>query len=124
MAKKRTARQKREEAAVRKELKDAGLLPPDKKPLNRKKFLEETGKIWEGREAIWTWDLYLTQAAYWMMEHPEKACGTRKSLEAVGAAKVLRMAVEIQQLHKRKRQAGEPVTLLDEHRAVQEIFKM
>ena len=41
---KMTEKEKKERAKIRKQLREDGLLPPKKKPMNRKKFIDEARK--------------------------------------------------------------------------------
>ncbi len=101
-----TKREKKARADARAMLKEQGVLPPDKKPLNRKKFIEEAVKEWEGRDGgALLWDRYLMKAFAEMMAHRDRKM--RVSLEAVGAAKVLRLAVRIQKFEKQVQERGE-----------------
>lgn len=92
-----TKKEKKQRAAVKKELQEKGILPPDKKPLNRKKFIDEAIEEWENRAPdCLVWDGYLQQAATCVTVLKEN--GTmRVSLEAVGAAKVLKLAVRLKE---------------------------
>ena len=47
-------------AEIKKSLQTKGLLPPDKKRLNRKKFIEEATEQWEKRDlGCILWDYYI-----------------------------------------------------------------
>lgn len=100
MAKKRmTNKEKRERAAIKKRLQEEGIYPPDKPRLDRKKFIKDAGAEWNERdEKCLVWDLYLTEAAFCMMGHTDMRKGG-VSLEAVGAAKVLKLAVRLQKFN-------------------------
>lgn len=98
VAKKRcmTSREKRERADLKKYMQEEGLLPPDKPRLNRKKFIEEAEAEWDKRDIeCLAWDLYLMEAAFCMMGHTDMRKGGI-SPEAVGAAKVLKLALRLQ----------------------------
>ena len=83
---KMTEREKQFRKSARDELRKAGLLPPTKKPLNRKKFVEEAKSMLdqEIRPA------YLLWALTEMMNHG--GANRQLDLEAVGAAKVIHLA--------------------------------
>lgn len=82
---KMTEREKQVRKSARDELRKAGLLPPTKKPLNRKKFVEEArhmlGQTRNG---------YLLWALEEMTNH--RGANYQLDLEAVGAAKVIHLA--------------------------------
>lgn len=118
-----TAKEKKERAKTKKWLQEEGFIRPDKKPLNRKKFIEETEKVWDGREAAYDWGLWVMRAAVYMMNHQERAA-PKASLEAVGAAKVLRLAVALRDFHGRKWELGEKITLGEEYEEARKIMEL
>lgn len=71
MAKKMTAKEKAERAKVKKELQADGIIPLDKKPLNRKKFIEETTTEFarEYDDSAYDMLIYLLEAVQVMMAH-------------------------------------------------------
>ena len=101
MAKKMTAREKAERAKIKKELQADGIIPLDKKPLNRKKFIEEaTAEFAQAYDVL----LYLLEAVQVMTTH-----GTikeRYSLQAVGAAKTLKIAVRLKRFSENLKTEG------------------
>lgn len=86
-------------AAVRKELRDAGLLPQPKKPLNRKRFCEEAKQLLKEMDAFDTF-AYIQWALMEMLGHRDKA-DFHLSKEAVGAAKVIKLAATRKEFEKR-----------------------
>lgn len=100
-----TAREKADRARIRKELREEGLLPPTKKPLNRKKFCEEAWEIFRSDYGI-----DFTPYVYWaiaeMLGHMDKTTGSL-SREAVGAAKVLKLAKARMDFEVARRERGE-----------------
>lgn len=102
-----TIREKQERAAFKKRMQDKGLLPPDKPKLNRKKFIEEARKEWDNREEECDiWDLYLMEALSFMLGHFDQK-DLRLSREAVGAAKVLKLAIRLREFSKELQAKGE-----------------
>lgn len=92
-----TSREKKLRAQEKKWLQEEGLIPPDKPRLNRKKFIEEARAEWEGRsQDCFMWDLYLWKALMVMLNYTDR--NMRVTPEAVGAAKVMKMAVRMQEL--------------------------
>ena len=92
-AKPMTAREKKDRARIRKELREEGIMPPKKKPLNRKAFCNRARSELEKHEG-YDFILYLYWALSEMLEkqdvsRPGAIC---YSLEAVGAAKVVLLA--------------------------------
>lgn len=106
MAKKKcmTNREKRERAATKKLLQAEGILPPDKPRLNRKRFIEEAEAEWNGRDLeCLIWDLYIMRALFYVMGHGR----TRGiSPEAVGAAKVLKVAMRLRRFELELKENG------------------
>lgn len=94
-------------AQVKKKLQEEGKIPPDKPKLNRKKFITETRDEWNNREKdIFSWELYLVEAFSFMLCHVEKKDFRRFSLEAVGAAKVLKLALRLRQFSEKLKSEG------------------
>lgn len=106
MKKRLTSREKRSNARIKKELQAEGVLPPDKPKLNRKKFIEEAMNEWNSRDKdVFVWELYLAEAFSLMLGHVEKR-SLRTSLEAVGAAKVLKLALRLRKFSKKLQGEG------------------
>lgn len=106
MAKRMTQREIRQRAAIKRQLQQEGLIPPDKPKLNRKKFVEDTRNqllTWKRKEPLLF--LYLGWALSEMMCHKDRS--GRYSLEAVGAAKAARLAMERAKLEAEKQESGE-----------------
>lgn len=106
MAKKMTAKEKAERAKIKKELQADGIIPLDKKPLNRKKFIEEaTAEFAQAYDdSVYDVLLYLLEAVQVMTTH-----GTikeRYSRQAVGAAKTLKIAVRLKQFSEKLNSEG------------------
>lgn len=100
MAKRLTEREKKERAKIKKELIAEGLIPPDKKPLNRKKFIEEVRTEFDQScDDCYMWDVYVHRAVGVMMTHTDKHF--RLSEQAVGAAKVLKIAMRLREFDKK-----------------------
>lgn len=105
MGKRMTQKQKTERARIRKELQEQGILPPDKPRLNRKKFIEEAKEEWNARDSsCLTWDLYLYWAIAEMLSKRDK--NLHPSLEAVGVAKVLKLALRKREFMEKLRSEG------------------
>lgn len=104
---KMTAREKKLRAQAKKRLQEEGILPPDKPRLNRKKFITEARAEWNSRirGGCAIWDCDLTEAIVLMLAHREKSSG-RASLEAVGVAKVLKLAVRMSEFKEKMRAEG------------------
>lgn len=103
---KTTAREKKIRAQTKRRLQEEGILPPDKPRLNRKRYIEEARTEWDGRDRdCYLWDRYIMEALAVMMAHREHASG-RRSLEAVGAAKVLKIAVRFQKFSEKLKKEG------------------
>lgn len=118
-----TVREKQERAAFKKRMQDKGVLPPDKAKLNRKKFIEEAREEWNNREeGCVIWDLYLTEALSFMLGHFDKK-DHRLSREAVGAAKVLKLAIRLRKFSKELEAKGEhEYKLTDQYNYVKDIL--
>lgn len=109
MAKKKklTSREKKERADFKKRMQEKGIIPPDKRKLNRKKFIKEAMAEWDGRsDECCIWEYYIEEAICYML-HQTEGISTRVSLEAVGAAKVLKLAIRLQEFEKTVEERGE-----------------
>ena len=96
----------KEKAKIKKILQAKGLLPPDKKRLNRKRFIDEAREQWEKRDlSCILWDYYIQQALVWMTSYTDM--NLRPSQQAVGAAKVYKIALKLKEFEEEKRELGE-----------------
>lgn len=103
-----TNREKTENARIKKELQQRGIIPPDKPKLNRKKFIEEARQEWNGRDAgFYAWEAYLFEAVSIMLGHTERGAAARASLEAVGVAKCLKLAIRLRKFHQAVKDRGD-----------------
>lgn len=97
---KMTVREKKFRAEVRAQLRAEGAIPPTKKPLNRKKFIEEAVSEYNTTMTLLADHGYLFQAFGLMT-------GTyRPTLENVGAAKVLKIACALKSYHEGRSEPG------------------
>ena len=108
-----TQREKKAKAAFKREMQKKGILPPDKPRLNRENFIKEAVREWDGRDMeCMAWDIYLTRAVSWMTGHLER--NGRRSLQAVGAAKALKIAVRLEKFHHKLKEEGRTEYKLEE----------
>ena len=121
-AKPMTAREKKERAKIRKDLREQGILPPKKKPLNRKAFAEKAKEALKN-QAGYTLNLYLLWALLEMLEKQDysRSGAIVYSQEAVGAAKVVLLAVRRMEFEKEK--AGQSFTNGELYEAVKDIYE-
>ena len=120
-AKPMTAREKKNRARIRKELREEGIMPPKKKPLNRKAFCNRARSELEKHDG-YDFILYLYWALSEMLEkhdvsRPGAIC---YSLEAVGAAKVVLLAARRMEFEKEK--AGQKFTIGELIEVVEDIY--
>ncbi len=94
--KRMTSAEKRLRTELKKELQEKGVLPPDKPKLNRKKYVEEARQEWNrrGKDCL-VWDVYLYKAISIMLGATDKQF--RVSLEAIGVAKCLKLAIRLKE---------------------------
>lgn len=105
-SKKMTQREKKYRAELKKKWQEEGLIQPDKPRLNRKKFIEEAKTEWNARDiSTYAEGMYLAEAFGIMLGHERKSGNL--SLEAVGAAKVLKLAMRLHQFSKMVRERGD-----------------
>ena len=115
--------EKKERAEIKRGLQEAGIIPPDKPKLNRKRFIEEAKGEWNSREnACFTWELYLVEALSYLMTQTESR-SQRASLEAVGAAKALKLAIRLREVYEMLRKKGEKnYKLIDQYEYIKDIL--
>lgn len=97
--KKMTNKEKAYNARLKKEMQKEGILPPDKPKLNRKKYVEEAMQEWNQKEEEFFWEYYLYKAISIMLGQTDK--NLRVSQEAVGVAKVLKLALRLKEFSDR-----------------------
>jgi len=103
--KKLTNAQKKENAEFKKRLQREGIIPPDKPRLNRKKFVEEARNEWNNRESeAFIWDLYLQEAVSLIISDKDRY--GKVTLEAVGVAKCLKLAVRLKEFRDKIKAEG------------------
>ena len=121
-AKSMTAREKKERAKIRKDLREQGILPSKKKPLNRKAFAEQAKEALKN-QAGYTLNLYLLWALLEMLEKQDysRPGAIVYSQEAVGAAKVVLLAVRRMEFEKEK--AGQSFTSGELYEAIKDIYE-
>lgn len=115
--------EKKERAEIKRGLQEAGIIPPDKPKLNRKRFIEGAKGEWNSREnACFTWELYLVEALSYLMTQTESR-SQRASLEAVGAAKALKLAIRLREFYEMLRKKGEKnYKLIDQYEYIKDIL--
>lgn len=125
MAKKKTMTkaQKAMNAKIKKEFQEKGILPPDKPKLNRKKFIDEARTEWNGRSNdCFIWEHYLMEAISYMLCQRERM-SSRASLEAVGTAKVLKLAIRLWEFSEELKAKGEhEYKLADQYNYIKDIL--
>ena len=124
MAKSRrlTMREKKLNAELKKKWQEEGIIPPDKPKLDRKRFIQEAMDGWNSREPDAIWDIYIYRAIGIMMGHSERR-SLRRSLEAVGAAKILKTAMRLREFHEKNRAEGKTeYRMMDEYDYIKDIL--
>lgn len=121
-AKPMTAREKKERAEIRKDLREQGILPPKKKPLNRKVFAEQAKEALKNQDG-YALNLYLHWALLEMLEKQDysRPGAIVYSQEAVGAAKVALLAVRRMEFEKEK--AGQSFTNGELYETIKDIYE-
>lgn len=120
-SKKLTNAQKKANARLKKEWQEKGILPPDKPKLNRKKFVEEAKQEWNQRADSYIWEKYLIQASSFMLGATDK--NLRVSSEAVGAAKVLKLAIRLKEFSDKLESEGRTkYTLGEQYEFIKDIL--
>ncbi len=120
-AKPMTVREKKDRSRIRKELREEGIMPPKKKPLNRKAFCNRARSELEKHDG-YDFILYLYWALSEMLEKQDlsKPGTICYSLEAVGAAKVVLLAARRMEFEKEK--TGQSFTRGELYEVVKDIY--
>lgn len=118
-----TNREKKLRAEAKKRLQKEGLLPADKPKLNRRKFIEEAKSEWLSMEgSCFIGDIYLLRAIGIMLGQTERM-STRASPEAVGAAKVLKIAIRLKEHNEKIRAEGRRKhSVMEEYEFIRDIL--
>lgn len=120
-SKKFTSREKRQHAAIKRELQEKGILPQDKPKLNRKKFIEEAKAEWSSREGNLMWDRYLVEAMSYVLGQTEN--GGRVSKEAIGVAKAMKIAIKLREFYGNLEENGENTyKVVDQYNYIKDIL--
>lgn len=120
--KKLTNREKEWNKKYRKELIEKGLMDPPKKRINRKKYVDETKTLWDKRPECYTWDFYILNAITYMMCHRDR--NFKLSQEAVGAAKVLRLALKLREFNEKLSKEGKKeFRIADQMEFIKDIYE-
>lgn len=90
-----TAKEKREREKVRKQLREKGLLPPRKKPINMRKFIDNAHEEFERELVDKCATLNFLYLALGIMHGRSRVRATR---EDVGIAKLIRVACEMKRM--------------------------
>ena len=121
--KRMTQREIRERAAFKKKMQKDGYIPPNKPKLNRKKYIAEAKEEWNGRKRCYLWDHYLVDAVSYMLLQTE-GTSARASPEAVGAAKVLKLAVRLKKFSDELKAAGKDTySLAEQYEYIRDILE-
>ncbi|MCM1193928.1 MAG: hypothetical protein NC123_18895 [Butyrivibrio sp.] len=117
-----TNKEKTMNAKIKKKMQEKGIIPPDKPRLNRKRYIEEAMREWNGRDKdCCLWSYYLCDAISIMMGHIES--NLRASKEAVGAAKCLKLAVRLKEFSdKLKAEGRKQYTVGEQLEFIQDIL--
>ena len=119
--KRMTQKEKDLNRAWKKEMQEKGILPPDKKRLNRRKFIEEVRDEWNAKDQdCYIWDFYLMRAVSYMMSQTDKRLNP--SPEAVGVAKLLKAAMKLKEFQdKIKSEGREDKKRLNRRKFIEEV---
>lgn len=119
-----TVREKKERAQCRKELRESGVLPPKKKPLNRKVFVKRAKEALSTECSDYGFEFYLLWALGEMLgkrDFSRMDKGIPVSAEAIGAAKVVLLAARRREFE--RAQNGQSFTAGQLVEAVRDIYE-
>lgn len=120
--KRMTVKEKKVRQEVKKELQSKGILPPDKKKLNRKKFAKD---VWqEFNEVLNEYGdyLFLREAIGCMVSDNMLNVTT----EEVGVLKLMKLSIELKKFHKAQAEQGKTTYTLGElcEKVVKPVLKL
>lgn len=121
-----TTKEKKERASARAWLREEGLLPPKKKPINKKKVIAEAKEASGRFNSFIDWR-YIEWGIVEMLEHHDYSGGKGiVSDQAVGVAKVILLAVRRKDLDEQRKASGEnkPLTVDEVYEAVKDIYDL
>lgn len=121
--KRMTQKEKRERARMKRELQAAGILPPDKPRLNRKRFKEKVQAEWDSEmnPAFLSDAVLLSRAITWMLAGAHSQPVTP---EQVGLLKAMKIAVELKRMYEKAREEELPYTIKDEYDHIKPIIDL
>lgn len=103
--KRMTDKEKALKAKIKKDMQEKGIIPLDKPKLNRKKYVEEARKEWNGKDKDYhAWEIYLYEAISLMLGKVDR--NLRVTQEAVGVAKCLKLALRLKEFHDKLKAEG------------------
>ena len=119
-----TKKEQKERAKIKKQLQADGILLPDKKKLNRKKFVEEARQEWNAKnKECYIWDIYLVRAVNIIMGNTISKT-KRLSPEAVGAAKCLKLALRLKDFEEMVKARGDKTyTVKEQYDYIRDIIE-
>lgn len=103
-----TERERKQRAKIKKELQKEGVLPPNKKRVDRKALIRQAEEAWKGLDTLADVG-YILWALSEMLGRRAYPAGT-VSPEAVGVAKVLLLAARRKAWEAQRRAEGKPAT--------------
>lgn len=111
--KRMTKKEKEYNAKFKKEMQKKGIIPPDKKKLNRKKYVQEALDEWNSKDKeFYAWDFYLLKAISIMLGKVDR--NLRVTQEAVGVAKCLKLAIRLKEFSDKIKSDGRETYTLEE----------
>lgn len=111
--KRMTKKEKEYNAKFKKEMQKKGIIPPDKKKLNRKKYVQEALDEWNSKDKeFYAWDFYLLKAISIMLGKVDR--NLRVTQEAVGVAKCLKLAIRLKEFSDKLESDGRETYTLEE----------
>lgn len=111
--KRMTKKEKEYNAKFKKEMQKKGIIPPDKKKLNRKKYVQEALDEWNSKDKeFYAWDVYLLKAISIMLGKVDR--NLRVTQEAVGVAKCLKLAIRLKEFSDKIKSDGRETYTLEE----------
>lgn len=117
-----TNAEKKRNAQVRKELRAAGVIPPVKPRLNRKKFADEVDALWDAEMGDYGAGFYLATVIGFTLGRIKGSGHVTE--EDIGVLKLMRAAVEYRRMAGAAEASGQPLTIGQLYDGIRRIMEL
>ena len=120
--KRMTAREKKARAEFKKLMQEKGVIPPDKPKMNRKKFVESAEEEWNSQKDMYGLMAFLPEALGLVLHDKDR--NGRVTLEAVGVARMMKLAVRLRTFYEELKKEGRTTyKVKEQYEYIEDILK-